>query len=212
MLAEWRRGNPGPGHSGDPQRRVQPARSSQGRGGGAWSVHGRRGAPVLRSALAAAAEPTAVGFGDAMRALFEPLGGLELPRSSASACVIPRTFRLRIGTRIDPGDPDRYQRTVRVDQMGSGASGDRVVQRAADRGPLYDGHHRVRDAVWPGLHAGRAPTRQLSGERSRRRFRRCSRAVSCLSTVLPRGPMPILRPSDDARDGRFMVPICRSLQ
>jgi antitoxin FitA len=34
---------------------------------------------VLRAALAPTGSPDAVGFGDAMRALFEPLGGLELP-------------------------------------------------------------------------------------------------------------------------------------
>ena len=34
---------------------------------------------VLRAALAPSMIQTEVGFGDAMRALFEPLGGVELP-------------------------------------------------------------------------------------------------------------------------------------
>jgi plasmid stability protein len=47
---------------------------------------------VLRLALAAAAEPTAVGFGDAMRALFEPLGGLELPEIERERLRDPPDF------------------------------------------------------------------------------------------------------------------------
>ncbi len=34
---------------------------------------------LLRQGLVDAQPPTALGFGDAMRALFAPLGGLELP-------------------------------------------------------------------------------------------------------------------------------------
>jgi plasmid stability protein len=47
---------------------------------------------VLRAALAPTATPDTVGFGDAMRALFEPLGGIELPDIDCETLRDPPDF------------------------------------------------------------------------------------------------------------------------
>ena len=47
---------------------------------------------VLRAAFAPAATPSRVGFGDAMRALFEPLGGLDLPEIERESLREPPDF------------------------------------------------------------------------------------------------------------------------
>jgi len=47
---------------------------------------------VLRTALAPTGTPNPVGFGDAMRALFAPLGGLELPEIERECSRDPPDF------------------------------------------------------------------------------------------------------------------------
>jgi antitoxin FitA len=47
---------------------------------------------VLRAAFAPAAAPNRVGFGEAMRALFEPLGGLDLPEIEREPLREPPDF------------------------------------------------------------------------------------------------------------------------
>ena len=47
---------------------------------------------VLRAVLVPAAPPDTVGFGDAMRALFEPLGGVDLPEIEREPVRQPLDF------------------------------------------------------------------------------------------------------------------------
>ena len=47
---------------------------------------------VLRAVLVPAAPPDTVGFGDAMRALFEPLGGVDLPEIEPEPVRQPLDF------------------------------------------------------------------------------------------------------------------------
>jgi len=47
---------------------------------------------VLRAVLVPAAPPDTVGFGDAMRALFEPLGGVDLPEIEREPVRQPPDF------------------------------------------------------------------------------------------------------------------------
>jgi hypothetical protein len=54
-------------------------------------------------AQAETAKPTTVGFGDAMRALFEPLGGIELPEIEREPLGDPPDFS---GPGWDP-EPSR---------------------------------------------------------------------------------------------------------
>jgi plasmid stability protein len=60
------------------------------------AAHGRsmeeEARQVLRAALASAAIPNKVGFGDAMRALFEPLGGVDLPEVKRAPVRAPPDF------------------------------------------------------------------------------------------------------------------------
>ena len=57
---------------------------------------------VLRAALAPASTPDTVGFGDAMRALFEPLGGVDLPEAEREPVREPPDFS---APDWDPGQP-----------------------------------------------------------------------------------------------------------
>ena len=60
------------------------------------AAHGRsmeeEARQVLRAALTSKAPPDTVGLGDAMRALFEPLGGLDLPEIKRGPAREPPDF------------------------------------------------------------------------------------------------------------------------
>jgi plasmid stability protein len=47
---------------------------------------------VLRAALTSLASPNTVGLGDAMRSLFEPIGGLDLPEIKRGPAREPPDF------------------------------------------------------------------------------------------------------------------------
>ena len=60
------------------------------------AAHGRsmeeQARQLLRVALAPETTPDSAGFGDAMRALFEPLGGLDLPEFERAPLRDPPDF------------------------------------------------------------------------------------------------------------------------
>jgi len=60
------------------------------------AAHGRsmeeEARQVLRAALTSGVPPSTVGLGDAMRALFEPLGGLDLPEINRGPAPEPPDF------------------------------------------------------------------------------------------------------------------------
>jgi plasmid stability protein len=70
------------------------------------AAHGRsmeeEARQVLRAALTSSAAPNTVGLGDAMRALFEPLGGLDLPEIDRGPAREPPDF---CGPDWDPDRP-----------------------------------------------------------------------------------------------------------
>src|SRR5215475_12932086 len=89
------------------------------------AAHGRsmeeEARQVLRAALTSNSPPDTIGFGDAVRALFEPLDGLDLPEIERGPAREPPDFPDMTDVRIDRRDCDRYQRAVRIDQTKCGA-------------------------------------------------------------------------------------------